>query len=478
MQATKHSDRLRSLLLKAANPVIESALVTHSENAVTIVPVAMQEYAEWLDSSAQRTKTWLSQIAFKANPGSSTWVPGDSDGRFVLLIWNAEKTLDALMTLPLSLAEGDYRLEGGLEPEILNKFVLGWGMAAYQYQNYKVASRNAARLVIPENCDANLVLAQLRATTLIRDLINTPASDMLPSHLAQAALDFQSRHQHVDVDICVGEELLERGYRSIYTVGQASTNAPRLIDLRWGNTTDPKITLVGKGVCFDSGGLDIKPSSGMRQMKKDMGGAAHVLGLAELIISQQLPIRLRVLVPAVENAIAGNAYRPGDIITSYKGLSVEVGNTDAEGRLVLSDALTLACEEQPELLLDFATLTGAARVALGTDLPALFCNDDTVAREILDSAISEDDPLWRLPLHQPYLPQIKGEIADLVNTGSVPMGGAITAALFLEQFLNNNVSWAHIDLMAFNISSRPGHPEGGEAMSARAIYDYLARKYV
>lgn len=458
--------------------MFQSALINDSANAVKIIPVSTQDYPAWLDSSTPGIKTWLSQIAFKASARQSAWIPDDTGGRFVLLIRETSQSLDALMSLPLSLPEGDYELQSDLDSNTLNQFVLGWGMAAYQYQKYKNSSRSAARLVIPELCNASLVQAQLKSITLIRDLINTPASDMLPSDLAQAALDFQSRHQGVEINICLDKDLLNKGYRSIYTVGQASTNAPRLIDLHWGKESDPKITLVGKGVCFDSGGLDIKPASGMRHMKKDMGGAAHVLGLAELIISQQLPIRLRVLVPAVENAIAGNAFRPGDIISSYKGLSVEIGNTDAEGRLVLSDALTLACEEKPELLLDFATLTGAGRVALGTDLPALFCNDDEVAENILKSGIRVEDHMWRLPLHQPYLKYIKGKIADLVNTASVPTGGAITAALFLEQFLDNDVSWVHLDLMAFNNSSRPGHPEGGEAMAVRAIYEYLVNKYV
>lgn len=458
--------------------MFQSALINDSTDAVTIHPVSTQDYPAWLKNSTQVTQNWLAQTAFKASPGRHTWVPKGTDDRFVLLIWDESQALDALMSLPRSLPEGEYLLKSELKPDTLNQFVLGWGMAGYQYENYKKASRSAARLVIPESCDTGLVQAQLRATTLVRDLINTPASDMLPSDLAQTALDFQSRHKNVEIDICLDTDLLKKGYRSIYTVGQASTNAPRLIDLRWGKETDPRITLVGKGVCFDSGGLDIKPANGMRHMKKDMGGAAQVLGLAELIISQQLPIRLRVLIPAVENAIAGNAFRPGDIINSYKGLSVEIGNTDAEGRLVLSDALTLACEESPELLLDFATLTGAGRVALGTDLPALFCNDDEVAEQILNCGIRVEDQMWRLPLHQPYLKYIKGKIADLVNTASVPTGGAITAALFLEQFLDNDVSWVHLDLMAFNNSSRPGHPQGGEAMTVRAIYEYLVSKYV
>ncbi|MBV1907066.1 MAG: leucyl aminopeptidase family protein [Pseudomonadales bacterium] len=460
----------------------ESALINESNKIVEIELLSQANYPAWLDKAAKSSQDWISQTGFSAKPGAACWVPDKQGNSFVLLIWDGEDALNALMAQPLSLPEGDYRLSAAstenLNAMTLGQLTLGWGLASYQFLNYKEAKRQAARLLIPENCDADRVRAQLRATSLVRDLINTPAADMQPSDLARSTLAFRRRHKGIQVNICQGEQLLEKGYRSIYTVGQASVHDPRLIDLSWGDPSNPKITLVGKGVCFDSGGLDLKPASGMRNMKKDMGGAAHVLGLAELVISQNLPIRLRVLIPAVENAVAGNAFRPGDIINSYKGLSVEVGNTDAEGRLVLSDALTLACEEKPELVIDFATLTGAGRVALGTDLPALFCNRDDVAEAILKSACTVNDPLWRLPLHQPYLKYIKGQISDLVNTASIAMGGAITAALFLEQFLDNEVPWVHLDLMAYNNSSKPGHPEGGEAMAMRALFEYLASKYV
>ena len=277
--------------------------------------------------------------------------------------------------------------------------------------------------------------------------------------------------------LTVGDDLLTANLPTIHAVGRASTNAPRLIDLRWGKDNDPRVTLIGKGVCFDSGGLDIKPSTGMRYMKQDMGGAAHVLGIARLVMSQKLPVRLRVLVPAVENAIAGNAFRPGDIIRSRKGTTIEIDNTDAEGRLVLCDALALACETDPGLIIDFATLTGAARTALGTDVPALFCNDDALADDLVDAARRVADPIWRMPLHQPYRKMLDSRVADVANSSGLPYAGAITAALFLEAFVTPGTPWAHFDLMAWNLSTGPGRPEGGEAMGLRAVYAHLANRF-
>jgi leucyl aminopeptidase len=269
---------------------------------------------------------------------------------------------------------------------------------------------------------------------------------------------------------------LSKNYPAIHAVGRAASHAPRLIDLRWGKKHHPKLTLVGKGVCFDSGGLDLKPASGMRLMKKDMGGAAHAIGLSNMIMRAGLPVRLRMLVPAVENAVAGNAYRPGDVLSSRKGLSIEIDNTDAEGRVVLCDALTEAVSESPDLVIDFATLTGAARVALGTDLPAMFCNHDEVADSIAASARRVLDPVWRLPLHRPYRELIDSQIADILNSGG-PYGGAITAALFLQDFVPDSTPWVHFDLMAWNLRSRAGRPEGGEAMALRALLDYLRNRY-
>ena len=279
------------------------------------------------------------------------------------------------------------------------------------------------------------------------------------------------------VDQLIGDELLAQNYPLIHAVGRASAHPPRLLDLRWGDPGHPKITLIGKGVCFDSGGLDLKPSSAMRLMKKDMGGAATALGLARLIMSSGLPVRLRVLVAAVENAVAGNAFRPGDVLRSRRGLTVEIHNTDAEGRLVLCDALAEASDERPELMIDFATLTGAARVALGTDMPALFCNDDELANGLLTAAAQEQDPFWRLPLHRPYRDMLDSKIADLANASESSYAGAITAALFLQEFVPTDLPWVHFDLMAWNLKTQPGRPEGGEAMGLRALFAWLEQRY-
>jgi leucyl aminopeptidase len=286
-----------------------------------------------------------------------------------------------------------------------------------------------------------------------------------------------AKNYNAQCSVIVGEDLLKANFPAIHAVGRASVNAPRLIDMQWGNGSNPKVTLVGKGVCFDTGGLNLKETSGMKLMKKDMGGAAHVLGLASMIMAADLPIRLRVLVPAVENSVSGNAMRPQDVITMRDGQSVEIGNTDAEGRLVLADALSAACEESPQMLIDMATLTGAARVALGTDLPALFCNNDDFAGDLEAQAKIQNDPMWRLPLWRPYEKMIEGKVADLNNAAEGGYGGAITAALFLQAFVAREVNWAHIDLMAWNTVSRPGRPEGGEAMSMRALFALLKERF-
>ena len=315
-----------------------------------------------------------------------------------------------------------------------------------------------------------------RGIAITRDLFNLPANDLGPQDLADAAKKIARTHK-ASITVIKGKDLLTKNYPSIHAVGRASSRPPCLIDLRWGKTSSPKITLVGKGVCFDSGGLDIKPASGMLNMKKDMGGAAQVLGLAHMIMDSGLSVRLRVLIPAVENAISGDAFRPRDVLQTRKGLTVEVGNTDAEGRLILSDALTEASKEKPEMVIDFATLTGAARVAVGTDLPALFCNNDDLAKKIMDYGLKNNDPVWRLPLWAGYKHLIESNVADLSSTGSTPFGGAITAALFLENFIETDTPWAHIDLMAYNTKARPGRPEGGEAQAIRGIYAMLKDQF-
>ena len=310
---------------------------------------------------------------------------------------------------------------------------------------------------------------------LARDLVNTPASDLGPAELCDTVRELAERHGAEYAELA-GQELLDENYPTVHAVGRAASRAPRLADLRWGDPSHPRVTLVGKGVIFDSGGLDLKAAEGMKLMKKDMGGAATVIGLAHAIMDGKLPLRLRVLVPAVENAVSGDAFRPGDVLRTRKGLTVEVGNTDAEGRLILCDALAEADSEDPELIVDFATLTGAARVALGTELPALFCNDDTFADQILAAGIETQDALWRLPLHGHYRRHLDSPIADMNNIGG-RFGGAITAALFLQEFVSSGRAWAHIDTMAWNEASQPGRPIGGEAFGLRALYRALERRF-
>jgi leucyl aminopeptidase len=358
----------------------------------------------------------------------------------------------------------------------LERALVGWGLGAYQFTRYRTEVQPSARLAIPQKCSAAAVQNQVEAIYLIRDLINTPAEDMMPEQLADAMARL-AREFGGELQQMVGEELLANNFPAIHAVGRASQRAPRLIDLRWGDESHPKLTLVGKGVCFDSGGLDLKSAKGMRLMKKDMGGAAHAIGLARLVMTAALPVRLRVVVPAVENAVSGNALRPGDIIRTRKGLTVEIDNTDAEGRLILCDALAEGGREKPDLMLDFATLTGAARTALGTDIPAVFCPEDAIASRLLASAEREQDPLWRLPLYQPYRALLESKIADLVNASDSPYAGAITAALFLREFVPEETSWAHFDMMAWNLASRPGRPEGGEAMGIRATFGYLVERF-
>jgi leucyl aminopeptidase len=333
-----------------------------------------------------------------------------------------------------------------------------------------------AQLVLPKEVDHSPIENIVESIYLVRTLINVPTDDMGPSELAAAAAQLAKKYKAMFKQI-IGKELLKNNYASIYTVGRGSDDAPRLLDLRWGNKKHPKVTLVGKGVCFDTGGLDIKPASAMLLMKKDMGGAAHVLGLARMIMEAKLPICLRVLIPAVENAVDGNAYRPGDIITSRKGITIEVGNTDAEGRVVLADALTEAVSEKPDLLIDIATLTGAARVALGTELPAVFSNQDKIVEELTIHAKLVQDPIWRLPLFALYRDSLNSSIADINNNASDSYGGAITAGLFLKEFVPDDISWLHFDLMAWNLKTRAGRPQGGEAMALRALFSYLTERF-
>ncbi|MEM0979113.1 MAG: leucyl aminopeptidase family protein [Cyanobacteria bacterium P01_H01_bin.58] len=423
-------------------------------------------------------KVWIEAMGFKADPGTFCILPDTDNGIAQVLIGRPE-TLDiwVLGLLSQTLPVNQYFLANDLTPAAATALALGWKLGQYRFTRYKQdSSSTLAELVIPQNADAAYIDAVLEATFLARDLINTPANDMGPDNLEETAQTLAVTYD-ADLKVIKGEALEAENYPMIYAVGKASESAPRLLDLRWGDADAPKITLVGKGVCFDSGGLDIKPAKGMLMMKKDMGGAAHVLGVATLIMKLQLPVCLRVLIPAVENSIAGNAMRPLDVIPTRQGITVEVGNTDAEGRLVLADALWEASSDQPELLVDFATLTGAARVALGTELPAFFCNQPKMIPALESAMATSSDPLWNLPLHSPYRDLLKSKVADLSNISSSSYGGAITAALFLQEFVRPTVDWIHIDVMAWNLRTLPGRPEGGEAMGMRAIFELIRQQF-
>ena len=449
-----------------------SVVAQANAEATPIEVILSHAYESWLSDQTDAVQSWMRASGFKGESRSWAWVPGTAGPeRVVAVIEKFSPT--CLGHLPLALPEGSYHLEtGGADATEMG--ALSWGLGAYQFTRYRSADRQPATLHLDAAGDA--VLRQLDAIYLVRDLINTPTNDMLPEQLEQAIVALANEFD-AHCSVTTGDDLLKQNFPTIHAVGRASACAPRLIDLTWGDPADPAIVLVGKGVCFDSGGLDIKPAAGMRLMKKDMGGAAHAIGLARLIMSEQLPVQLRLLVPAVENAISDNAYRPGDVITTRKGITVEIDNTDAEGRLVLCDALALASEAAPELMIDFATLTGAARTALGPELPAMFCNDDDLASGILEGAHQATDPLWRMPLHQSYKSMLDSNVADLANGASSPYAGAITAALFLESFVASGIPWAHFDVMAWNIAGKPGRPAGGEAMGLRAVYAYLEQRF-
>ena len=371
------------------------------------------------------------------------------------------------------LPEGDYKLAEPLDDGAATLAALGWLFGTYKFTKYKSQSAAAARLIAPENADAEEARRMAASVGLVRDLVNTPAGDMLPDALEKAARELASEFD-ADVSVTTGDDLLDKNFPMIHAVGRASTTPPRLIDLTWGRKDAPKVTLAGKGVCFDSGGLNMKGASGMALMKKDMGGSAHVLGLARMIMDAGMNVRLRVLIPAVENAVSGNAFRPGDVLPSRKGLTVEIGNTDAEGRLVLADALDLGAEESPDILISMATLTGAARVAVGPELAPFYTDDEKLASAIIDAAADVADPVWRMPLWKNYDSMLSSPIADLNNISGGSFAGSITAALFLNRFVPKGATWAHFDIYAWRPKAAPGRPQGGEAQAIRALYRAIA----
>ena len=455
-------------------------------------PIALidtQHFNTWLHEQPENQQQWLRSIHYQ---GKGLCLLADAKGQLSKALFGADGVdqLYACSDLATQLPPGQYRIDQAFDAQgkaclndaLLSVIGFSWAMGAYCFDRYKTTETDATRsdatpqLLLPSAALCAQVECETHAINLVRDLINTPASDMMPKDLA-ACVDGLGKTYGAEVSHIEGDDLLTHNYPTIHAVGRASEHAPRLIDLRWGDSAHPKVTLVGKGVCFDSGGLDVKSATGMRNMKKDMGGAAHVIGLAQLIMSHQLPVRLRLLVPAVENAIAHNAYRPGDVVTTRKGLTVEIHNTDAEGRLVLCDALAEADSEAPDLLIDMATLTGSCRVALGTELPGLFTNRNDVATALSQAGEAVADPIWRLPLHAPYKEFLNSDIADLVNCPSSPLGAAIVAALYLEAFVSDSTAWCHFDIMAWNTRALPGRPVGGEAVALRAVFKYLQDQY-
>ena len=514
--AARASRRTRLLHMQAGQPFPSSnrwdqyiVSTTSERPKMPVLVLEKDEYDGWMESQSEE------QRAFLAMAGLSEF---KDDGlillperRWAFLTKNAS-SLFAFSSLPSRLPkDAVYELQSS--SPLPATAALSWGLGCYSFDACKGATtrRKAdgkpkfASLVLPQACDGDATAAALRGTYLCRDLINTPAADMGPAQMEAVTRELASKFASARVSTVEGPALLE-GYPQVHAVGRAAgeLRQPRLIDLVWGDEDAPRVTLVGKGVCFDTGGLDIKPPAAMLTMKKDMGGAAHVLGLASMIMDTGLPIRLRVLIPAVENSISGDAFRPGDVLVARNGKTTEIGNTDAEGRLVLADALVEACADSPQLLVDCATLTGASRVALGTDVPSVFCNDQGVeyAEQLVSLSATEQDQVWRLPLWQGYREQIDSKVADLKNIGAGPYGGAITAALYLAEFVEppsrnkqedgdaeqqeesvvdggeaEAPPWLHLDIMAYNTGSKPGRPEGGEAMGMRALFKLIEARY-
>ena len=468
---------------KARGIHVEYLMNPGSNVSVPLWLLYEDEIEAWRAAQPPPARQWLIEQNFRAEKHRVVLLPDTSCGLAAavgglgkrqgeLSLWHAAGVMERLPPRRFRLAQQFRASEA-------TQLALGFSYGAYRFERYRSAKNEAASLDPPPNADMTYVEHAAESLRMARDWINTPAGDFGPAELAAAARQLGASHQ-ADFREWVGQDLLAANFPAIHAVGRASSEAPRLVELRWtpqGGAALPTVTLVGKGVCFDSGGLDIKPGAGMALMKKDMGGAAIVLALARVIIETELPVQLRVILPIVENAVAGNAMRPLDIVRTRKGITVEIGNTDAEGRLILCDALAEADDESPDLLIDCATLTGAARVALGSDVPAFFTSDDKLAAALMSAGTAESDPVWRLPLWKGYRKQLDTQMADISNDPDSSYGGAITAALYLQEFVTKTSSWVHLDMMAWNLSARPGRPAGGEAMAVRALYALIREKY-
>jgi leucyl aminopeptidase len=450
--------------------------VDRSSSALPVQFVAQPKWRSWLKEQSAARRGWLESLGLAGKGGDFAVLPGrDGKAAGAVLVLSAKPNLWDFGALATRLPAGTWKL-GDTAPVSPTDAAVAIGLGTWRFERYRSKKAKAGpKIVWPPGADKVRASAIVESMCLARDLITTPSSDMGPAELAAAVQALGKTHK-AKVSVIVGDDLLKKNYPMVHAVGRASSRAPRLIDLTWGNPRDPKVTLVGKGVCFDTGGLDLKPAAGMLNMKKDMAGAATMLAVAGMIMGTKLPVRLRLLIPAVENSVSGNAFRPLDVVPTRKGISVEIGNTDAEGRLILCDALFEGASEKPTMMVNCATLTGAARVAVGSELAALFCNNDELAQQLIASGEAVADPMWRLPLYKGYRALLDSKVADINNVSAGGFGGAITAALYLQEFVPDEVPWAHFDMMAWNSTSRPGRPEGGEAQAARAIFATIEKR--
>lgn len=466
------------------------AFIDHGKTGIPLRFLETSQFIQWFENQPAFTQNWVQQLGYAPNKGrvekkGAFTVPaenGDIASAIVVVSslddpWIAGDLPKLLPKLTYQLSLEDL-LENSddqvQQNNRIHRVMLSWGLGCYHFDRFCTDSKTFPTLMVDNAEQVTAAHHWLRSIYSVRHLINTPANAMMPEDIAlaveQMADEFQAEFSQV-----IGNDLIDQNFPCVHAVGRASQHEPRLIELKWGNPEHPKLALVGKGVCFDSGGLDLKPASGMRLMKKDMGGAAHVIGLAHAIMAFDLPIHLHLIIPAVENAVSANAFRPGDVLNTRKGLQVEIDNTDAEGRLILSDALALACEHNPDWVIDFATLTGACRVALGTEMPGFFTNHADCHNDLQQTSEKHGDPIWPMPLHQPYKSLIRSQIADLSNCAPTPFGGAITAALFLEHFVEPSTKWIHFDVMAWNQREQAGRPVGGEAMGIQAVFYWLQK---
>jgi leucyl aminopeptidase len=450
--------------------------VDRSSSAVPVQFVAQPKWRSWLREQSAARRGWLESLGLAGTAGDFAVLPGrDGKAAGAVFVLSASPNLWDFGALATRLPAGTFKL-GDTAPVSPTDAAVAIGLGAWRFERYRSKkAKPGPKIVWPPGADKARASAIVESISMARDLITTPSSDMGPAELAAAVQALGKTHK-AKVSVIVGDDLLKKNYPMVHAVGRASSRSPRLIDLTWGNPRDPKVTLVGKGVCFDTGGLDLKRASGMLNMKKDMGGAATMMAVAGMVMATKLPVRLRLLIPAVENSVSGNAFRPLDVVPTRKGLTVEIGNTDAEGRLILCDALFEGASDKPTMMVDCATLTGAARVALGTDLPALFCNDDTLADQLIAAGKEVAEPVWRMPLFKGYRRLLDSKVADINNAPGVAFGGAITAALYLQEFVPDGVPWAHFDMMAWNNTAKPGRPEGGEAQAARAIFTAIEKR--